>query len=227
MNPVHVAREHEDQHRRRVHRDRQRVLRRRGAPHRQARNGQHRQHQKADAASKVTAVNGNRKLRGRRGQRAQHGLALDRPPQERTPEEHRRREQHQPRNQAGEEGWRRCEQQQRAGNAAKEADDEEGPERLPLGPRHHAAAGVSRRRLPGKQRHRRGDIRGARVETGDHEHAERDERAATREGVLRTREGAGEEDEEPEHCVGVYPLFENEAPTTCARPGDLHGIHVS
>jgi len=60
---------------------------------------------------------------------------------------------------------RRPKQQECADGTASEADDEESPKGQALGARHHPPAHQSGRHLAWKKGDRRGDVRGARIES--------------------------------------------------------------
>jgi hypothetical protein len=100
------------------------VLRRASAAHRQTHHGQRGHHQEADAAE-ITAVDGNEKLRDARGASRQMRFAgRQRFAKKTAPGEQRRREQHQPRHETGENRRRRREEDERPKRPGDEADDE-------------------------------------------------------------------------------------------------------
>jgi Mg-chelatase subunit ChlI len=125
LQPMHVPGKDEDRNRGGVDHASENVLRRASAAHRQTHHGQRGHHQEADAAAEIAAVDGNQKLRDARGARRQMRFAgRQRFAKKTAPGEQRRREQHQPRHETGENRRRRREEDERAKRPADEADDE-------------------------------------------------------------------------------------------------------
>ena len=159
-------REQEDHHRRGVHGRGEDVLGGRRGPHRQPGDGQRRQHQEADAAAEIAAINRDQELRdaarpgprGLRPRRDDGGTSPTRTPRSRTAP-------------ARAPGWRRTWTASPAAAGAQhpagEADAEQRAERQPRRAGRERPSGVPGGDLPGKERNRRGDVRRPRIEPGD------------------------------------------------------------
>ena len=169
---------------REIHHARQQIFRGAGGTEFPSGRRQRGQHQNADAAAEIAAIDGDRELRSHQRAAAQmhRRFRVARP--KTAPGKNRRRDQHEKRHDALEEMAGRQQQQTRARHAADKADHHEFANGQLRVAGNLRTPRQRRRDLPGKQRDGRRDVRRARIQSRHQQDRKRDERSSASQRVL-------------------------------------------